>query len=164
MKQFLIIFAFFFSLISCEGVNIVDTSYSITCYDVPATDSVKSFPSEIVSHVFLADTADYSPANYDDALEGILSHKYNGTTVTSYMNGTYDSTIGEVCINNITTEGYHVFVLCDTKNRMYAYRRFEILANLPQIITSLEFQPYQFASDSTKTVTVSGWLQQIDHN
>ncbi len=66
-------------------------TYSTTLFCIPSQQLESGGDFEHLDgmkiYAFVADTTDYTPLNYDDALNGILTNKVDGTTLTSIAEG-----------------------------------------------------------------------------
>lgn len=146
-------------LVGCEKFTI-DTTYDISCTTTMVDGEEAKITPDVVSYIFYLDKLErdlYAPASYEEALSGKISlitdiNKSREVNIT----GRYDAATGIATLPNITNT-YVIFVLCDTENKIYAYREYEIGNDLPLISTSILFQPFLFTGVDTE-ISERGWI------
>lgn len=171
MKQLFSIFFLLLTLFSCDSVG-TNASYDIFCYveneivtetvyedtTIVTTEYIRDLHTSVVGYAFLADTLDYLPASYQQALEGKISSLTGSKTISPIQNGSFDPSTGLIQFLNLTENEIYLFVLCDTDNEIYAYRPFAVGQGTYYVETYFDFQPYQYDNDPTNEVIMNEWI------
>lgn len=134
----------------CKKV-VYDCDYRISCY-VQDTSGGKDRPLEsALAFAFYGDTAQYEVASYEDALNGIVTDRKSGEKRTSEVSTTSDA--DGLAILHLTSTPV-ILTICDTENRLYAWRAAAVGAGLDNIYVSLRFRPWR----ETKRYTEAKWF------
>ena len=99
----------------------------------------------VVAYAFEADTATWTVASYEDALNGVLTRKGTDEAGVSPVQGTayrVDSVDMDLLLMRVGSTPV-VVVAVDTENRLYGYRQQDLGENLPQLFTSVIFRPWK---------------------
>ncbi len=140
----------------------LDSSYHILCdtkmleedMELIITPNVVSF----AYYIGEKEQEHYSPASYDEALSGkITSVKDRSKILSADIVGGYNAVNGTCVLSNLSKK-FALFVLCDTENKIYAYREFEVGEDIPLITTSILFQPFLFTGEGDNEISEKGWI------
>ncbi len=160
MKKYICII-FVVLVIACNKFTL-DSSYHISCgtkvseesKDTIATANVLSFAFYIAEN----DEELFAPSSYEEALSGKISRITNNSDVRSAdITGSYNSESGLAILPNLTSK-FAVFVLCDTENKIYAFREFEVGEDLPIVTSYILFQPFLFTEEDKGEKVDKGWV------
>lgn len=133
-------------LTGCKKV-VYDCDYRISCY-VQDTSGAKDRTLEsALAFAFYGDTAQYEVASYEDALNGVVTDRRSGEKRTSEVSAV--SGAEGLAILHLTSTPV-ILTVCDTENRLYAWRAAAVGAGLDEIYVSLRFRPWREAKRYTE--------------
>lgn len=122
-----------------------DTAFILKAWSQPASGSELEPLSDVLLYGYVADTAQWTVASYDDALACRLTDKQSGETVeTPYAAGVPYDLEGFGPTQAMQTDAELLMVVVvDRTNRLYGYTMQTFSQNLPEMYVSLVFQPWK---------------------
>lgn len=126
----------------------MDCRYNVRPYFQAESGGVAVQGRNTIAYAFAADTAQWTVASYEDALNGVLTSKTSGEKRSDAMARAEQQ--DTVVVVQLTATPATIVVV-DTENRLYAWRMTEVVENLPDLYVSVTFRPW-----SAKTRYVEG--------
>lgn len=149
MKQLIVILLAALSAVACTKVR-VDCQYSVTPYTLAASGGTSEAATDVVALSFGLDTAEWTIANYADAVEGNATSRLTGQK-ESFDQQELLNTDGQFVFN--FTSKPQMIVVYSTALPMYAWRGSNVENNLDKMNVSLTFQTWL----TETSVTLKGW-------
>ncbi len=114
---------------------------------------------DVIGYVFEADTLNYSIDSYEAAVRGELSAN-NQSGVKKFLKKTeYETVSGQLTFRSLDA-GTFILMVCDTLNKIYAFKQVDILEGIDQVVVKLTFYPYLFESNPDTTVLSNKWIEK----
>lgn len=117
-------------------IEMVDGVETVVSTRLPATD--------VRAHAFYADTTEWKVASFEDAREGIITNRIDGTTTMQpVFTGTQDEN-GAISLGPVTRLRL-MLVICyeDDPEKIYGWRNAQTAENLESISLIVTADPYQ---------------------
>jgi hypothetical protein len=113
------------------------TDYRISIYTQPTKDKDFMRAQDIDSYAYYVDTTHWAILSYEDAVAGRITNKTTGEVketpdVWGELNASDEYQVSLI-INRKTS----MLVVVDPQMQIYAYRKYELPVNLPQVDTKL---------------------------
>lgn len=142
-------------LCSCYGNPSTNSCYNIALWEKSAdTVKLKKYV-DVVTYAFYNDTTKFIFSSYKEAREGQMTNVLTKEKVNYDIKGVTIEPDSVSNISNITASKITV-VICDTVNKVYAYRQSPIAAGLDSIFVILEIEPYRVKEG--KVIEKRGWI------
>lgn len=123
----------------CFKKVVLDCRYNLRPYIQMESGGIATFAEGVVAYAFMADTAQWTVASYEDALNGVLTSKTTGEKRTDAAERAeqQDST---VILQLKATPA--TIVVVDPVHKLYGWRMTEVAENLPDLYVSITFRPW----------------------
>lgn len=142
--QILVCAAALWTFIGCYETVRVETMYTVRPYiQATSTDGLDVMDYNAYGWGFYADTAVYAVASYDDALEGIITSKVDGSKKSYDLIG---DKVDQGQLEFLLTSMPVMLVVVDPVEKLYAWRHAQIAANLPIMNVPVFFRPWKESS------------------
>lgn len=158
MYRFLIPILFIFCL-SCGKEEGADAVYKLSTMLKSSSSAEAIYTDSVVGYCFYVDTTDYEVVDYAAALSGKVSNKHTSSQVDYAIEATYDHNLNALVFDGVSQETV-MFVVCDTTNNIYSYRKATIGYQIDTIYVVLNIQTYSFEDNEDAVVKVNSWTQQ----
>ena len=137
---------------SCFKDTVNYTRFNLAVYDQVDSDAAFNHAEEIDSYAFYADTTEWYIASWDDAVAHRITNKTTGQTldvpdVVGEFNPDeqYQTTLQ-------VEQPVSMLVVVNPELKLYAYRKYELPENLPEIYAKLYMAAWRPTHNS------SGWI------
>lgn len=139
--------------VSCFKDEKYQTLMRIAVYsqNVSTDDATKA--TDITAYAFFTDkNDDWLVASWEDALARRITHKEDSSKIKEGpdVEGTFDAA-AEYQVELPLTKPNATLVMVDTRNKVFAYREYEVGINLPTVYTQLHLYAWR------KSGTANGW-------
>lgn len=165
----ILLFAPLFALWSCEKNGEFSTTYNITAR-VQFENGGDSFLAlNAKAYVYYGDTTQWRVASWEDACEGIVTSKEDGTRLEPVFeaepDNDYRMVMGPLAQEQI------MLLVCYTQPadvagaKMYAWRNARIIDDLPNVYVDLTFKPWRevrYYSESRWAMYNDRWIAEPD--
>lgn len=122
------------------------TAYILKPLQQPTSTDVARPIAEARAYAFVADTAQWTVATYDDAMNGVITSKSNpaekrNDAFTTAQPYTQEGTQGWLQLD--LNREWQMVVVADPVNRLYAYTQQKIAQNLQKLYVAVVFKPWK---------------------
>lgn len=136
----------------CFKSVVTYTRFTVAVYDQSSPDGDFVRSRDIDAYAYYVDTTEWRVASYEDAAEGRITNKLTGQTLDAPdVRGAFNSS-QEYQVSLVLTSEVSMIVVVNPGQRLYAYRKYELPVNLPQVDTKLYMAAWR------PTHTSSGWV------
>ncbi len=132
------------TLVGCFKDEIYRTDIIFKCSQQAESNGSYEELAGAIAYEFAADTTDYMVASYEDALQGVLTHRTSGAKLAARSTSTASPIDGFESAISLNTSGELVVLLVvDTEHEDYAYTNYSMGLNLSVTYISLLFRPWK---------------------
>ncbi len=136
----------------CFKSVVTYTRFTVAVYDQSTPDEGFARSRDIDAYAYYVDTTEWRVASYEDAAEGRITNKLTGEMLDAPdVRGAFNSS-QEYQVSLVLTGEVSMIVVVNPEQKLYAYRRYELPVNLPQVDTKLYMAAWR------PTHTSSGWV------
>ena len=118
-----------------------DCRYNLRPYLQAESGGETVMAEGVIAYAFIADTAQWTVASYDDALNGILTSKEDGSKRDDYTSRAEQSDEDGTLV--LQLDGTPATIIAvDVADRVYGWRMTTVTENVPDLYVSVTFRPW----------------------
>ena len=125
------------TLVGCFKDTVAYTDYRIAVYTQPTKDSDYSRAENLEAYAYYVDTTDWAIRSWEDAVAGRITNKVSGEVLEQPDVSANFNYSDENQLSLIINGEVSMLVLVDHDMQVYAYRKYQLPINLPQVDTKL---------------------------